>query len=145
MHEALEMIADAIRNDEELKTLPLTVLVEDKGDISFESANALAKVGVTAIVTANRYQRRAKSGPLLTGTLTIDINVGETIPVNRRAPGYTTAQHVADVIARRFHWRTMDGGRFESPLRLSGIEKQYTDPKTVAFSLSFEAEYLLEG
>lgn len=141
MHDALEQIAKDILEDEVIKSLPgITCLVEDRGDVVFEATRALGRAGVVVLVSIRSFQRRQNSGQLLTGTLALDVTCAETVPVNRRGTDYVTAQHVAETIAQRFHWRTL-GGRFASPLRFMSLTKEYPDPKVVSWSLAFEAEY----
>ena len=141
LREAAETLAGEIRKlGEEMGWSDLTVLVEDKGDVIYESQRAVAKVGVVAVVTIDRFARRANSGQLLTGTLTIDVTASEGVTVNRAKEPYVTAQQVAEAIAQRFHWRAL-GGRFESPLRLATLEKLYPSPKVTSVALSFLAEF----
>ena len=144
LREDAETIAAAIRTlAENNRWNNLTVLVEDKGDIIYESQKAINSVGVLVVVTVDRFARRANSGQLLTGTLAIDITASENVKVNRAKEPYETAQGVAEEIARTFHWKEF-GGLFESPLRLASMEKIYPGPGVTSVALSFQAEYLLE-
>ena len=139
--EAAETVAAAIR--ELAKETPgVTVLVEDKGDIVFEAQKALSKAGVTVVVTVDRFARRANSGQLLAGTLTLDVTASENVPLNRARPDAGTAQMVVEALATGLHWRAF-GGRFASPLRLATFEKLYPSPKVTSVALSFAAEYML--
>lgn len=143
LREDTETIAKEIRKlAEEMRWSNITVLVEDKGDILFETQKAINKVGVLVVVTVDRFARRANSGQLLTGTLTIDITASENVQVNRSRADNKTAQGVAEEIARTFHWKEF-GGNFVSPLRLATMEKIYPGPGVTSVALSFQAEYLL--
>ena len=105
---AAETVAAAIR--ELAKETPgVTVLVEDKGDIVFEAQKALSKAGVTVVVTVDRFARRANSGQLLAGTLTLDVTASENVPLNRARPDAVTAQMVAEALATGLHWRAFGG------------------------------------
>ena len=143
LREDTEAIAAAIRTlAEDNGWNNLTVLVEDKGDIIYETQRAINSVGVLVVVTVDRFARRANSGQLLTGTLTIDVTASENVKVNRAKAGHQTAQGVAEEIARAFHWKEF-GGNFGSPLRLATLEKIYPGPGVTSVALSFQAEYLL--
>ena len=144
LREAAETVAAAIR--ELAKDIPgdVTCLVEDRGDVIFETQRAIAKAGVVVVVAVDRFARRANSGPLLTGTLTLDVTASENLPLNRAQADYTTAQAVAEALAAALHWRAF-GGRFASPLRLATMEKLYPSEKVTSVALAFEAEYLLGG
>ena len=145
LREDAETVAGAIRALAEANGWNnLTVLVEDKGDIIYETQKAINGVGVLVVVTVDRFARRANSGQLLTGTLTIDVTASENVKVNRAKEPYETAQGVAEVIARALHWKEF-GGNFESPLRLATLEKLYPGPGVTSVALSFLAEYLLEA
>lgn len=143
LREDTEAVAETIRRIAEGKGWSnLTVLVEDKGDILFETQKALGKAGVVVTVTVDRFARRANSGQLLTGTLTVDVTASESIPVNRAKAGGATAQGVAEGIADALHWRELGGG-FASPLRLASLEKAYPAAGVTSVALSFQAEYIL--
>ena len=142
LREAAETVAAAIRKLAEGIPGEVTCLVEDKGDIIFETQKAIAKAGVTVVVTVDRFARRANSGRTLAGTLTIDVTASENVPLNRARADCVTAQGVAEALAAALHWREF-GGRFASPLRLAAFEKLYPSPKVTSVALSFQAEYSL--
>ena len=143
LRQAAETVAAAIRKlAEEIGWNHVTILVEDKGDIIYESQRAIGEVGVLVVVTIDKFARRANSGQLLTGTLTIDVTASESVTVNRENEPYVTAQQVGEVVARSLHWREF-GGSFESPLRLATFEKLYPVPNVTSVALSFSAEYSL--
>ena len=141
MRQAAEMVAAAIR-DAFKERSDFGCYVEDEHDVQLKVSRALAGTGTFAIVTVADYARRANSGELLTGTITFDVTLFENVPANRAKTGFMTAQGAAQRIAETLHWRRL-GGRFESPLRVSGVRRNPGDAKFASVSVTVEAEYLL--
>jgi hypothetical protein len=80
---------------EELPDLP--ILLEDRGDIEFESNNALAKQGVYALVRFPllNYQGMTNNKKISLSASSMVIQVSENIPINRHKTAYVTANEYA--------------------------------------------------
>lgn len=120
-----ENVAEAIRNIPQFAgRADVSVVVEDKGDVDFQIAEAVAGVGVCVIVGVMGFSRRSQSGPVVSGTLNLEIRVIERPSVNRNEQGAVTAQEASEVILRSAHWRRVPG--LAGPLLFDGFTRDDT-------------------
>ena len=120
------MIADRLESlakylQEKLSTLPrVRVVVEEKANWLAQVQQSLATVGeVLVLVSFGGFRRREKSGPLLTGSLTVDVSAHEMVSTNRELPDYVTAEAVVETIASVLH--DACGTGFDRALMLESI------------------------
>ena len=134
--------AEALNEDEALAAQDgFRAIAEDAGDPVFEVERAMGEAGVLAVVSADGFERRAKSGPLLSGTARIRVTVLENVQLNRADgdAGRWSAWRAAERIARALHWRDLG---LESPLRLGRMERADADG-VARVSMDFVAEAVL--
>lgn len=139
-------VADAIRADEMIGSYAqqITVIVEDRANIETTIKTAITKAtgGVAVLVAVTGFRRRTQSGPLLTGTLDIEISVHENPMFNRKGNFTITAQCVAERLARILHWRAPDG--FDHPLLFEDMAR-VDDNSANIVAMKFRVEQTLNG
>ena len=136
--------AEALNEDEALAAQDgFRAIAEDEGDPVFEVERAMGESGVLAVVSADGFERRARSGATLVGTARIRVTVLENVPLNRPAGNAAalTAWRAAERNARILHWRDLG---LESPLRLGRMERADADG-VARVSMDFAAEAVLGG
>ena len=87
----------------------VTVIVEDKGDIESQIAEALGYAGVVIMIGVLGFDRRQQSGELITGNLKLELRVMERPAVNRNEQGYITAQQMIENLILSLHWARIPG------------------------------------
>ena len=106
LREVEEGIAAIIRNDPYiLAARNISVVVEDKACLAFEIAQAIGSLGVCVTVAVTGFDKRADLGPMVQGTLHIEISCYEHPELNRQDASAPTAQGVAEHLARILNWR----------------------------------------
>ena len=86
-------IANAIREDPViLSSGTVTVIVEDLADISYEISKALGELGVCVTVAVTAFDKRESLGPMVQGTLHVEITCYENPSLNRQDTSTPTAQ-----------------------------------------------------
>ena len=103
----------------------ITVIVEDKGVIEKEIAQAMSFGGVCIIVGITGFDRRSQSGPLVTGTLKFELRIIERVAINRGHQGAMTVQEAAEHLARGLHWENVGG--LDSPLLFQDFSREDSD------------------
>lgn len=99
-------IADFIRSDPAIaEDGRVTVVVEDLADYSFEIGRAISQLGVCVTVAVTGFRKREGVGPMVAGTLTLQISCYEHPSLNRDGAAAKTAQWVAERLARLLNWR----------------------------------------
>lgn len=115
LRELAEKIAAFIRADEQLAAAGhVNVVVEDKADAENEIAQAIGQLGVLVLVIVTGFTRKQNSGPVLAGTVRVEIRCYEHPSLNRDGTAWT-AQHVTERLIRILHWRTIEG--IQTPVR----------------------------
>lgn len=108
LREVEEGIADAIRTDPYvLSSGSVSVVVEDLADISYEIAKALGETGLCVTVAVTGFRKRDDVGPMVQGTLTVEIACYENPTLNRQDASTPTAQGMAEHLARTLNWRKL--------------------------------------
>ena len=103
LRELAEKIAAFIRLDEQLAAAGhVNVVVEDKADAENEIAQAIGQLGVLVLVIVSGFTRKQNSGPVLAGTVRVEIRCYEHPSLNRDGTAWT-AQHVTERLIRILH------------------------------------------
>lgn len=106
LREVEEGIAAVIRDDPAILAAGnVSVVVEDKACIAYEIAKALGELGVCVTVAVTGFTKRQDLGPMVQGTLAVEIACYEHPTLNRQDPSTPTAQWMAEHIARILNWR----------------------------------------
>ena len=140
LREIADDIADFIREDEEFKPISnLKVVVEDKADIATEIQNAIAQTGgMCVMVCTPGFRRRSQTGPLVQGTLDIEIRVYEQPSLNRGVQGAFTAQQVAELLMVLLHYRKLPS--IQNWLNFKDFVRQDVDEANIV-SVNFDTEF----
>lgn len=105
LRDVAQGIADFIAQDPVLNERShVSVVVEDKADVGYEVADAIAQTGVCVLVAVTGF-RRVDNSPLLQGTAQFTVSCLEHPTLNRDDPSTLTAQGVAERLARILHYR----------------------------------------
>lgn len=135
-----EEIAAFIRDDNVLRERgKVTVVVEDKADVGFEVAQAIASLGVCVLVSVTGFRRRQNS-PIAQGTLELQISCFEHPTINREDGMTLTAQGVSERLAYILHYH-----RFKSnagQLLLRDFSRDDVDEANIVRS-NYEVEHAL--
>lgn len=106
LRDVAEGIADAIRSDPYiLANGNISVVVEDKARLSFEIAKAIGGLGVCVTVAITGFRKRDQLGPMVQGTLSVEIACYEHPELNRNDASTPTAQSVAERLSLILNWR----------------------------------------
>jgi hypothetical protein len=68
-----------------------TILAEDQGDIEAAVAEAVARMGLVAMVVTPEFTVTGRDGAVVTGTAAVRIVIYEEPIINRARPNYCTA------------------------------------------------------
>ena len=90
-------LADAIAALQGFETTP--VLIEDKGDISAELAEAIGKTSLAVVVGFGGFTDESPDFPTPLGTLNLRVTLFETPETNRALAGRPTLSVAAEAIA----------------------------------------------
>ena len=109
-----DAMASAIRADAVVAASAgrVTVCVEDRQDMETAISEALGKAGgICVMVGIAGFERRAQSGPVLQGTVSIEVRAMEVPALNRSSPdgAWMTAQGLTERLALALHWRRLPG------------------------------------
>ena len=103
-----EGIAKFIAEDEVLHDNGhVSVVVEDKGDFSFQILEAIGSLGVCVTIAVAGF-RRVDRSPVPQGTLELLISCFEHPTLNRDDPSVLTAQGVMERLIEILHYRRFD-------------------------------------
>ena len=103
-----EGIAEFIARDEILHDEGhVTVVVEDKGDYSFQILEAIGSLGVCVTIAVVGF-RRVDRSPIPQGTLELQISTYEHPTLNRDDPSVLTAQGVMERLIEILHYHRFD-------------------------------------
>ena len=103
-----EGIAKFIAEDEILHDNGhVSVVVEDKGDFSFQILEAIGSLGVCVTIAVTGF-RRVDRSPIPQGTLEFEISCYEHPTLNRDDPSTLTAQGVMERLVGILHYRRFD-------------------------------------
>ena len=102
----------------------VTVIVEDKGDIESQIAEALGYAGVVIMIGVLGFDRRQQSGELITGNLKLELRVMERPAVNRNEQGYITAQQMIEKLILDLHWKRVVG--MSGPIKFEDFSRDDT-------------------
>lgn len=103
-------VAQALRDLPELSRLP--VLVDDEGDILNKLALDISKTNFAVVVGSLAYDNAqgGASSKLISGTLSLSVDVYERPVLNRRDKKALTALQAAQLVAEALHCLPVDGG-----------------------------------
>jgi len=105
LRDIAEGIAEFIREDQVLHDAGhVTVVVEDKADISTEITTAIGSMGV-CVVIAVTGSKRVPQSPILQGDINFEISCHESPEFNRDDDSALTAQGVMERLLKILHTR----------------------------------------
>lgn len=82
----------------------VSVVVEDKADVSYEIANAIAQTGVCVLIAITGF-RRVQQSPIPQGMLQIQFVCYENPSLNRDDLSILTAQGVSERLVKILHYQ----------------------------------------
>lgn len=103
----------------------VTVIVEDKGDIDSQIAEALGYAGVTIMIGVIGFDRKPNSGELITGNLKLELRIMERPAVNRNEQGHITAQQMIEKLILDLHWKRVVG--MSGPIKFKDFSRDDTN------------------
>lgn len=124
--ELQDAIVEFLGKSEEFNEHRVVFVVEDQEDPVKAVRKAIANtVGLAVVVSCVGFKRRANSGAKITGTLALQLDIFENIPLNRAAKSRMTGQTANEIIREKLHWKEFEGLgrlRFISSRRNDGSE-----------------------